>query len=54
MPFLFATVILTLFFLGLSMGLSPTSIITADHSVVVDKSSFFLGKLNFLDLINLL
>jgi hypothetical protein len=53
MPFFLSTVITALFFLGRSIGLSPTSTIIADHSLSADKSAFLPGKLNFLDLINL-
>jgi hypothetical protein len=51
-PLLFPTVITSLFFLGRSIGLSPTSTIIADHSLSVDIKAFLPGKLNLLDLIN--
>ena len=53
MSFFLATIVVFLFFWGRSIGLSPTSTITADHSLSFFNSAFFPGKLNFWELINL-
>ena len=53
MSFLFSAVITALFFLGRSIGLSPTSTMTTSHCKLVDVSAFLPGKLNCPDLISL-
>lgn len=46
MPLSFAGVVLSLFFLGLSTGLSPTSTSTTDHFTLALVSAFLPGKRN--------
>ena len=52
MSFLFPTIVISLFFLGRSIGLSPTSTTITDHSFLVEENATFRVEADNTPMVN--